>query len=124
MVRVVVFAAARSGSALRRRFLAQVLSSIQESALQLLLLCVEIDRICWLKELLLESVHGFAALVEPVDVEVGEVGGRLVQIVVQRATQSTPETTITAAHVQQLLVKLLVRYDLLHGHTSRFSNVK
>ena len=85
MVRVVVFAAARSGSALRRRFLAQVLSSIQESALQLLLLCVEIDRIGWLEELLLEGVHGFAALVEPIDVEVREVGGRLIQIVIKRA---------------------------------------
>ena len=43
MARVVGFAATRSGAALRRGFLAQVLASVKESTLQLLLLSVKVD---------------------------------------------------------------------------------
>ena len=76
-----------------------------------------------MQHLLLEGVHGFASLVETIDVEVGEVRGRLVQVVVKRAAQTAAET-IVAAHVHQLLVKLLVRNHLFYRHASRFSNVE
>lgn len=123
MILMVIFASTGTGTTLGRRFLAEVFACVEQGTLQLLLSRIKVDRVGWLHQLLLECIHWFAALIESIDVEVGEVGGRLIQIVVKWAAKAAPKTPI-APHVQQLLIELLVSYHLFHGHTSRFSNVK
>lgn len=52
------------------------------------------------------------SLFETVDVEVGEVRGRLVQVVVEGTGKPTPDLLVTHL-VSQLLIELLVRDHLL-----------
>ena len=57
------------------------------------------------------SLNLLVSLVESIDVEIGEVGRRLIQIVVQRAVETTSDSGAT--HVLELLRELFVCDDLL-----------
>ena len=87
-----------------------------------MLLLFEVHRTRWLHYLLLLIDQRFASLVKSVDVKVGEVRGRLVQVVVQRAAQACFQTI--TSHVLELLIQLLVCDDLLHRDSNRIGNVE